>query len=304
MSVPAAYLGVILIWSTTPLAIKWSGEGVGYLFGVTGRMLIGVVLAMLVLRLMRLRLSWGVTARQTYLAAGLGIYLAMTAIYWSAQLIPSGWVAVVFGLAPIVTGVMARLWLTERGLTPVRLAAILVALTGLGVIFTSGLHAGGQMVLGLAGVLFSVLCHSASAVWIKRLNAGLHGLVVAAGGLLVATPLFLLTWLLQDGDLPTVTLVQTRTLWAIVYLGVIGSVLGFALYYYVLRHVETTRVALITLVTPVIALIIGQWLNGESVPLEVWLGTSLILLGLLIFELGSLVWQSNIQMIGRGWYRK
>ena len=36
MSVPAAYLGIVLIWGTTPLAIKWSGEGVGYLFGVTG----------------------------------------------------------------------------------------------------------------------------------------------------------------------------------------------------------------------------------------------------------------------------
>ncbi|MET0109749.1 MAG: hypothetical protein ABW084_12685 [Candidatus Thiodiazotropha sp.] len=51
MSVPAAYLGIVLIWGTTPLAIKWSGEGVGYLFGVTGRMVIGVILALLVLRM-------------------------------------------------------------------------------------------------------------------------------------------------------------------------------------------------------------------------------------------------------------
>ena len=30
MSVPAAFVGVILIWATTPLAIKWSGEGVSF----------------------------------------------------------------------------------------------------------------------------------------------------------------------------------------------------------------------------------------------------------------------------------
>jgi drug/metabolite transporter (DMT)-like permease len=304
MSVPAAYLGVILIWGTTPLAIKWSGEGVGYLFGVTGRMLIGMVLALVVLHGMRLRLSWHLAARRTYLASGLGIYLAMTAIYWSAQLIPSGWIAVVFGLAPIVTGVMARVWLIERGLTPIRLVAILAALAGLGVIFASGLHASSQMALGLTGVLFSVFCHSASAVWVKRLNAGLHGLVVAAGGLLVATPLFLLTWLLGDGGMPNLASIETRTLWAIVYLGVIGSVLGFALYYYVLRHVETTRVALITLVTPVIALLIGQWFNGESVTLEVWLGAALIMLGLLGFELGTRAWQSSYQVLRRGLVRK
>ncbi|HLF97561.1 MAG TPA: EamA family transporter, partial [Methylococcaceae bacterium] len=41
MRVPLAYIGVILLWATTPLAIKWSGEGPGFLFGVTGRMAIG-----------------------------------------------------------------------------------------------------------------------------------------------------------------------------------------------------------------------------------------------------------------------
>lgn len=43
MSVPAAYLAVILIWSTTPLAVKWSGEGPGFLFGALGRMALGVL---------------------------------------------------------------------------------------------------------------------------------------------------------------------------------------------------------------------------------------------------------------------
>ena len=36
MSVPAAYLAVVLIWSTTPLAVKWSGEGPGFLLGLFG----------------------------------------------------------------------------------------------------------------------------------------------------------------------------------------------------------------------------------------------------------------------------
>lgn len=295
MSVRAAYLGVVLIWGTTPLAIKWSGEGVGYLFGVTGRMVIGVVLALAVLALMRLRLPWHAAARRTYLAAGLGIFTAMTSIYWSAQLIPSGWLAVLFGLTPIITGVMARIWLTEQGLTPLRLLAMLVALAGLMVIFASGLNTSHQMALGVGGVVFSVICHSASAVWVKRCNAGLHGLVVTTGGLLVATPLFLLSWLLQGETWPAT--IETRALCAIVYLAVIGSVLGFALYYYVLRQVETTRVALITLLTPVIALLAGHWFNGESVQTEVWLGTLLIMLGLLGFEFSHRWRELNLRVI-------
>lgn len=288
MSVPAAFIGVVLIWGTTPLAIKWSGEGVGYLFGVSSRMVIGLILALLVLKLMGLRLPWHLQARRTYLAAGLGIFVAMTAAYWAAQYIPSGWISVMFGLTPIVTGLMARIWLTEQGLTPPRLLALAVALAGLAQMFNVGLQAGGQALLGLAGVLVSVVCHSASAVWVKRLDAQLHGLTVTAGGLLVAVPLFLLSLLLQGEGWPGE--IEIRTLGAIVYLGVVGSVLGFALYFYVLRHVETTRVALITLITPVIALLVGQWLNGETVDLHVWIGTALIMLGLLGFELGSRFW--------------
>ncbi|MCU7853214.1 MAG: DMT family transporter [Candidatus Thiodiazotropha sp. (ex Monitilora ramsayi)] len=288
MSVPAAYIGVVLIWSTTPLAIKWSGEGVGFLFGVTGRMVIGVVLALLVLQLVGQRLRWNRQARKTYLAAGLGIYVAMTAAYWSAQYIPSGWISVVFGLSPIVTGLMARLWLKEQGLTTPRVLALLVALMGLGVIFGVGLETGRQAVLGLAGMLVSVFCHSASAVWVKRFDAKLHGLTVTAGGLIVAVPLFLLSWFLQGQSWPDA--VDSRTLGSILYLGIIGSVLGFALYFYVLRHVETTRVALITLMTPVIALLAGQWLNGEVIDAKIWLGTVLIMLGLVGFELGSRFW--------------
>jgi drug/metabolite transporter (DMT)-like permease len=288
MSIPAAYIGVVLIWGTTPLAIKWSGEGVGYLFGVTGRMVIGLALAMLVLRLMGLRLHWHRRARQTYLAAGLGIFLAMTSVYWSAQFIPSGWISVMFGLSPIVTGLMARLWLAEQGLTPPRVLALLVALAGLGVMFDVGMQAGGETVWGLIGILFSVFCHSASAVWVKRLDARLHGLNVTVGGLLVAVPLFLLSWFLQAETWPAV--IDGRALGSIVYLGVVGSVLGFALYFYVLRYVETTRVALITLMTPIIALLAGQWLNGETIDIQVWVGAGLIMLGLAGFELGSRFW--------------
>lgn len=38
MSVSAAYLGVILIWITTPLAINWCAAGSHFLFAVTARM--------------------------------------------------------------------------------------------------------------------------------------------------------------------------------------------------------------------------------------------------------------------------
>ena len=61
-------------------------------------------------------------------------------------------------------------------------------------------------------------------------------------------------------------------------------VIGFTLYYYVIKHMDASKVSLITLVTPVIALLLGHWLNGEVIGLRLWLGTGLILFGLTVHQ--------------------
>lgn len=285
MSVPAAYLGVIIIWSTTPLAIKWSGEGSGFLFGVVGRMTLGTIICLVMLRLLRVKLPWHRQARHTYLAASVGIYGSMLAVYWASQHIPSGWISVVFGLTPIATGVMASFWLGERSLATRKIAGMLLGLLGLGIIFGSGLQLGIQAVHGIAAVALSVLLHSASAVGVKRAGASLPALAVTAGGLLYALPAYLVTWFLAGGVWPQA--IPLRSAAAILYLALFGSVIGFVLYFYVLKHIAAAQVALITLVTPVAALLIGSWANNEVVAPRVWIGTALILAGLAFHQWGD-----------------
>lgn len=285
MTVPAAYLGVILIWTTTPLAIKWSGEGPGFLFGVTGRIVLSAVIALALVHLLRLPMSWNRRARKSYLAAGLGIYSAMLSVYWAAQFIPSGWISIFFGLTPIVSGVMAAIWLGERSLTPARVVGVLLGLAGLVIIFSGSLQGDDQMIYGVLALTVSVICHSASAVCMKRIAAPLSGLVTTAGGLMVAAPLFLLTWFLSGNTWPEQ--IGDRAAASIIYLSVCGSVLGFALYFYLLRHMDLVRVALITLITPVSALLLGALLNGEVMTTSVWVGTLLIMSGLVSFEFGA-----------------
>lgn len=285
MSVPAAYIGIILIWSTTPLAIQWSGTEVGYLFGITSRMILGVIVGLLTAMLFSIRLPWHAAARRTYLAAGLGLFFAMTAVYWSSQFIPSGWISVLFGLAPIVTGVMATLWLSEKALSVSRIIGMLLGLAGLAIMLLGSQALGPGAAYGIAGMLFSVTAYSASAVAIKRIAADVPALATTIGGLVVTVPLLIAVYVISGEPLPA--MVPARALLAIVYLGVIGSVLGFAMYYYVLKHVDTTRVALITVITPVIALMLGHLLNGEALHTETLAGTAAILSGLLLFEYGQ-----------------
>ncbi len=285
MSVPAAYLGIILIWSTTPLAIKWSGEEVGFLFGVASRMLIGAAVCTLLLLVLARKLPWHREARQTYLAAGLGIYGAMMSVYWGAQYIPSGLISVIFGLTPIVTGVIAAFWLQERSLTFSKLSGIFLGFVGLAIIFGSGIELSSTAVYGIAAVLLAVLLHSISAVWVKSISARLPALEVTNGGLLIAAPMYLVTWLFFSDGLPED--ISMRTAMSIGYLALFGSVLGFIMYFYVLKHIEASRVALVTLLTPVLALFLGQGLNNETIEPAVWLGTCCILVGMSVYQWGA-----------------
>jgi len=280
MSVPAAFLGVVLIWSTTPLAIQWSSEGWGYLFGVSGRMVLGALVCLALLRALKHELPWHRAARHTYLAAAVGIYGAMLSVYWGAQFVPSGLIAVFYGLAPLMTAVMAALWLREQSLTPGKLAGVALAFAGLLTIFGADILLQGKAWAGAMAVLFSVFLHCASAVWIKRIDARLPGLTVSTGSLLICAPPFLLTWWLFDGALPATA--PPRAGLAMLYLVVIATAGGFTLYYYLLKHMEASRVGLITLLPPVLALMLGQALNGEHIPHAVWLGCALIVSGLVM----------------------
>jgi hypothetical protein len=71
VSVPISYLSVILIWSTTPLAIQWSGNDVGFQFGVAARMLIGLIALVTLLRIMNIEFPWHKRARTVYLISGI-----------------------------------------------------------------------------------------------------------------------------------------------------------------------------------------------------------------------------------------
>lgn len=282
MKVKASYLGVLLIWSTTPLAIKWSAEGAGFVFAVTSRMVIGLLLALLLVKLMQLPMAWHRQAIQSYAAAGLGIYGAMMSVYWSAGYIPSGWISVLFGFTPIMTGILATRLLGESRLNSTKLAGLVLALLGLVAVFYSGSKISSTAWYGVAGILLAVVLHSLSTVLVKRIGYQAHGLVLTTGALVVAVPLYLLSWLVSGLHWPQQ--IDSRTAWSILYLGAIATVVGFALFFYILRHIDATRVALLTLITPVLALWLGRLLNGEGLDWSVVLGASMILSGLFLYE--------------------
>lgn len=284
MSVPISYLSVILIWSTTPLAIQWSGNDVGFQFGVAARMAIGLVALLVLLRLMKIELPWHDRARRIYLISGTTLYIAMSFVYWAAQHIPSGWISVVFGLSPIFTSVLASMILKDQRLSGMRLTGMSIGFMGLIVVFVESISISTMTMLGIAATVISAASQSIGSVLIKQQQPDFHPMAITAGSIVIALPLFILNCVVSGGWPETIPL---KSALSILYLGLVGSAIGFPLYFYLLKNLAPERVAIVTLITPVTALILGVMLNGETLSSKVVIGTILILTGLAIYEYGK-----------------
>ena len=285
MAIKLAYLGVVLVWATTPLAIKWSSYGISFVMGATARMSLGALCLAVLLLITRQGLSFSRPALLTYLAVTIQLYLSLIITYWSAQFIPSGWLSVIFGLSPFMTAFMAAAILQERSLGWLKLLAYSLGLSGLVVMFISAIELSNTAIAGVIGILVATFIHALSAIWVKRIDAKLPAIQQISGGLLFSLPLYWATWYWLDGEIPQQ--IPEPTLWAIVYLGVIATTVGFSLYYYVLRYLPATQVAMINLMTPVLSLWLGNTVNQEVISLKVTIGTGLILLALLVHQIAE-----------------
>lgn len=280
MRVLLAYLGMVLLWATTPLAIKWSVDGFGVLGGVTSRMTIGTLCMMMLMLLLKKRLSFSRLACLTYAAVALQIYGAMCVVYWGAQFIPSGWISVVSGLNPLVTALFAAIWLNERSFTFGKILSYLLGIVGLAIMFGSADKLNSDAMLGVFGVLASVVLQALSAIAIKRIPSKLPALSQVTGGLLFSLPFYFVTFKIGGGDIPLqFSLIHFLS---VLYLGIIATPVGFMLYYYLLSQRSATQVSLVTLVSPVLSLWLGHSANNEPMTLDIIIGTTLILLALVI----------------------
>ncbi|MCK5829387.1 MAG: DMT family transporter [Methylococcales bacterium] len=283
MRIIIAYISIILLWATTPLAIKWSGEGAGFIFAAASRMTLGTVFMLFLLIVRRKQLPSHSKAKRTYFAVAIQIYVAMMSVYWGAQFIPSGWVSVIFGLSPFITALFAAIWLKERSLTFGKICSYLIGVTGLTIMFSSALELNMDAVYGIIAVLVAVFLQTGSAVWVKRIHAKLPAVTQVTGGLFFALPAYFFTWVAFDNAQWPQHL-SIINLASILYLGLVATTIGFVLYYYLLIHLSATSVGMIPLISPIMALYLGHTINNEPITSKILVGTVLILSALFIHE--------------------
>ncbi len=284
--VASVYLLVVLIWSTTPLGIVWSSETVHPTMAVLLRMLIAVVLGAIVIVYKKIEVPTHKTALKLYSYSALGIFGGMSSAYMAAQYLPSGIMSLIFGLAPLISGLIARKILDEPRFSGLRKIALTIAFFGLAVVCSDNLIVAKDNWLGLIYILAAVIFFSLSGVLVKSVKLDINPLSTTIGALTLTLPGFIAVWLIFDGSL-SVEQWQPRAVYSILYLGVFGSLIGFVGYYYILQKLEASTVALVTLMTPVIAMIFGAVFNQEVITDKILIGAVLVMLGLGLFLYGD-----------------
>jgi drug/metabolite transporter (DMT)-like permease len=277
----AVWLLLCLIWGSTWIFIKrglddwppFSFAAVRFL--IAAAILWGIVLARRA-PLPRARRDWALMAGLGFISFALNYGL----VFWGENRIPSGLTAVLQAIIPAFGLIFAHYYLPGERITPAKLIGVALGVAGVAVIFADQMRiAGTQALLGSAAIVASALCVSYSNVQVKLHCGHLSTPVLVAGQMSFGfVPLFAAGWLLEGGPF--------RLRWtagatvALVYLAVVGSVIAFLLYFWMVKHVEVTKTMLISLVTPVVALLIGWLSRGEMLTWRLTLGSAAILSGI------------------------
>ncbi len=277
---------MVLIWSTTPLGIVWSSESVSPSLAVLMRMLVGLFMGALVVAVTNVRVPWNKSACLLYSYSSIGIFGGMLLSYMAAKTVPSGIISLMFGLAPILSGLLAQQLLNEPKFSPIKLIALASALVGLYFVSYNQVQNSQTQGLGLVYVFMAVCFFSLSGVMIKRVKIAIHPMATTFGALVFVTPLFFIAWWLLDGEL-NIQNWNVRSLWAIGYLGLFGSLIGALAYFHVLQNLNASTVALTTLITPSFAIGLGAWLNNEPLNIELIIGAVIIVISLGFFQFGD-----------------
>jgi drug/metabolite transporter (DMT)-like permease len=262
-----------LIWSTVWLFIKLGLRDLPPVSFAGIRLVVAVAALVPVIIVQRIRLPH--KARDLLLIAVTGwllLGLNYGLVFWGAQYISSGLTAVLQAVTPAFGLAFASYYLPRERITLLKLCALGAGIMGVAVIFSNQLQVAGWLaLLGCAAVVTGALCVALAYVLIKAYGSHLHPTVLTAGQMMCALVPLLILGLVKEGS-PLTFHWTWRAVVSLLYLALAGSVAAFWLNYWLLKRMDATRVLLMSIVEPLLAVLLGALVLGESLTLRTLLG--------------------------------
>jgi len=200
-------------------------------------------------------------------------------VYHSETILPSGLVSLLWGVFPMLQACAGHWFLKDERLRPTQWLGFGVALLGLVVLFRTDLQAFGAEGVPTAMLLFlSPISATIGTTLVKKYGGGVKSTLLNRNGMFVGAVLMLVAAVVFERGAPVSW--TAPAIASIVYLAVVGTVVTFSLFFWLLRYAPAHKLSLITYVTPTIALFLGWAVGGEPITVFTLVGAGLILVGI------------------------
>jgi drug/metabolite transporter (DMT)-like permease len=274
------WLVLCAIWGSTWLFIKLGLEDLPPITFAGIRFVIACAILFLFIRARGIRLP--ADGRDWWLLASTGVLsfsLNYGLVFWGEQYISSGLAALLQSTLPAFGLVFAHFHLPGERMTWTKIFGVVLGVLGVAVVFSHQLAiAGGKALAGSVALVLSAMFAAYSNVLVKGHGRKLEPAVLAGGQMFFGLIPLLLIGIPLEGNPFNYRWTPIAVL-SLLYLAVVGSVIAFVLYYWLVHKMDVTKTMLISLVTPVVAVLLGMVVLGEDLSWRTVAGGLMIMAG-------------------------
>jgi drug/metabolite transporter (DMT)-like permease/lysophospholipase L1-like esterase len=304
-----------LIWGSTWLVIRVGLDDIPPLHGVALRFTVASALFWTFARPLSRREGGSAPPwRLVAVFGSLNFAASYGIVYWAETVIPSALASLLWAVFPMMMAVSGHLFLPGERLRGMQWSGFALGFLGVALLFRTDLRAVHADALWVGAVyLLSPLVSAVGQTYVKRDGAGVSSVLLNRNALALATVCHWIAALTIERSAEV--RLTPPGVFSIVYLAVVGTFLGFGLYFWALRFTPAYKMSLIAYVTPVIALVLGWSVGDEPVGWSTLAGAGLVLGGVGLVRRGQVGWAalsrspriavaaaSTLLALGAGWY--
>ncbi len=281
------WLILCLIWGTTWFFIKIGLEDLPPISFAATRFVLALIILALIIFVQKIPLPKTARDWKFLLLTGvLQFSVNYSLVFWSEQYISSGLAAVLQAMITVFGLALAWVHLPAERITWLKIFAILLGIAGVATIFVEQLEVNSMMAFaGCVAIVIGAYAAAHASILVKAFGGNLHPASLLFGQMICGILPLILYGLIREGN-PVNFHWTWRAVVSVIYLTIFGTIAAFWLYYWLLSKIESTKAMMISLVTPLIAVIIGAIFLGETLPPQTIFGGCLILasIGLIVFR--------------------
>jgi drug/metabolite transporter (DMT)-like permease len=280
------------MWGSSYLFIKIGVEdGLTPFTLIMLRLLIGFGLLAVVVAVAREALpQFGRIYGHLFVMGAINIAIPFSLITWAEQSVDSSVAAILNAAVPLFVLPLAALTLHDERLTSNRVIGLVVGFVGVAVLvgFDPADLASGDLA-GEIALIGSTISYALGAVYTRRNIHGLRPMIPALFqvffGLVIVT---VLAFVFEN---PLATTFTQQSLFAVIWLGLLGSGLAYLLFFRILGRWGATRTSMVAYLLPLYGIVLGALVLNEPIDGRLIAGTALIIGGVALVnatQLGSL----------------